>query len=91
MSAQITRTITTWNAKAYKIAWKNGKPEAALIGEADYIGSDSKTEARAALKAANVACPRGTEIVIEKKSEALYAMPLDEFIAAAHLVVRGVK
>lgn len=91
MTAQITRTITTWTAKAYKVAWKNGQPTAALIGETEYIGSDSKTEARAALKAANVACPRGTEVVIEKKSEALYAMDLTQFIELAHVVERDVQ
>lgn len=91
MSTQITRTITTWTAKAYKIAWKNGQPTASLIGETEYIGSDSKTEARAALKAANVACPRGTEVVIEKKSEALYAMPLEQFIELAHIVQRDAQ
>lgn len=90
MAAQITRTVTTWNAKAYKVAWKNGKPEAALIGECDYQGSDSKTEARAALKAAGVDCPRGTEVLVEKVSETLYAMDVQTFMEYAHPIERKV-
>ena len=86
MSAQITRTITTWNASAYRIAWVDGQPTADLIGQVDYMGSDSKTEARAALKEAGYDCPRGTEVVITKVSEQLYAMPVETFLKHARKV-----
>lgn len=90
MAAQITRTITTYKASAYKVVWKNGKPEAALVGEAVYQGSDSKTEARAALKNAGIECPRGTEVLIEKISETLYAMDVETFMEYAQPIERKV-
>lgn len=90
MAEQITRTVTTWNAKAYKVAWKNGKPEAALVGECNYEGTDSKTKARAALKAAGVECPRGTEVQVKKVSETLYAMDIQTFMQFAHPIERKV-
>ena len=87
MAAKITRTVTTYSAKAYKVAWKDGQPIASLIGGCEYMGGDSKTEARAALKNAGVAVPRGTEIVIEEVSSMLYEMPLEQFIALATPVI----
>lgn len=85
MANMITRTVTTYKATAYKIAWDNGKPTAAEIGSVEYIGggSESKTEARSAFKAAGIAVPRGTEIVIEVVGETLYGMSMAAFMAAA--------
>lgn len=90
MANMITRTVTTWKASAFKIAWKKGQPIAELIGEVEYIGggSESKTDARAALKAAGVNTPRGTEIVIEKVAETLYGMEMAAFMAAATPIER---
>lgn len=90
MAQMITRTVTNYKASAYKVAWVEGKPVASLLGEVEYIGggSESKTEARKAFKAAGIGIPRGTEIVIENCGETLYGMEMAAFMAAATPIAR---
>ena len=92
MAQMFTRTITTYKATAYTIKWVNGKPEADKLGEAKFSASNaSKTEARAALKAAGVPCPRGTEIRIDEIESVVYGMSVDEFMQHAYPVERAGK
>ena len=84
MADMFTRTIDTYKATAYNIAWKDGKPVANKLGEAVFSGANTKTVARAALKAAGVDCPRGTEITVEKIGSKKYGCTVDEFMSIAH-------
>lgn len=84
MAKMFTRTVTTWKASAYKVAWIDGKPEIELVGEVEYnSASTSKTEARAALVAAGYTVPRGTEIQVAKVAEETYGMDIDTFMLYA--------
>lgn len=92
MAQMFTRTITTFKATAYSIKWVEGKPEADELGSAVFVATNaSKTEARAALKAAGVTCPRGTEVRIDKVDEVVYGMSVDEFMQHAKPVERKAK
>ena len=90
MAQMFTRTITTYKATAYAIKWVNGKPEADELGSAVFVATNaSKTEARAALKAAGVKCPRGTEVRIDELEAVVYGMSVDEFMQHARPVERA--
>lgn len=92
MAQMFTRTITTYKATAYTIKWVDGKPEADKLGEAEFVATNaSKTEARAALKAAGVHCPRGTEVRIDELESVVYGMSVDEFMQHAYPVERAAK
>lgn len=89
MAQMFTRTITTFKATAYSIKWVDGKPEADELGSATFAATHaSKTEARAALKAAGVTCPRGTEVRIDKLEEVVYGMTVEQFMQHARPVQR---
>lgn len=84
-----TRTITTFRASAYSIEWEGETPKAKLLGQAEWVASNaSKTDARAALKAAGVNCPRGTEVRIETVEETVYGMSVEEFMQHARPIER---
>lgn len=92
MAQMFTRTITTYKATAYAIKWVDGKPQADKKGEAVFAASNAtRTDARAALKAAGVACPRGTEIVIDEVESVVYGMSVEEFMQHAKPVERAAK
>lgn len=89
MAQMFTRTITTFRASAYAIEWDGDVPKAKLLGTAEFVGSNaSKTDARAALKAAGVECKRGTEVRIETVEEVVYGMSVEEFMQHARPVER---
>ncbi len=91
MANMFTRTITTYEATAYAIKWVEGKPEAEELGKARFVASNaSKTDARAALRAAGVAVKRGTEVNIVEVDSVVYGMSVDEFMAHAKPVERKV-
>ena len=81
----ITRTVIEWKATAYTVGFDaQGEPFKKYLGEALYVaGHASKTDARAALKANGVTCPKGTHIEQVKNSEVLYGMTLDKFMEFA--------
>ena len=87
-----TRTITTFRASAYTIEWEGETPKAKLLGQAEWVASNaSKTDARAALKAAGVNCPRGTEVRIEEVEQVVYGMSVEEFMQHARSIERTAK
>ena len=89
MSNLFTRTITTYKATAYAIKWVDGKPEADVLGSAEFVASNAtKTDARAALKAAGVNVKRGTEITIEEVGSVLYGMTVEQFMQYAKPIER---
>ena len=90
MAQMFTRTITTFKATAYTIEWVDNTPKAKKLGEAVFVGSNAtKTDARAALKAAGIACPRGTEVRIETVEEVVYGMSVEEFMQHAKPIERA--
>ena len=92
MAQMFTRTITTFKASAYTIEWEGETPKAKLLGSAEFVGSNaSKTDARAALKAAGVECKRGTEVRIEEVEQVVYGMSVEEFMQHAKPVERTAK
>lgn len=89
MATMFTRTITTYKATAYAIKWVDGKPEADELGSAEFVSSNAtKTEARAALKAAGVECKRGTEINIVEVEQVVYGMSVEEFMQHARPIAK---
>ena len=87
-----TRTITTFKATAYAIEWQGETPVAKQLGSAEFVGSNaSKTDARAALKAAGINCPRGTEVRIEEVEQVVYGMSVEEFMQHARPIERTAK
>ena len=92
MATMFTRTITTYKATAFAIKWVDGKPEADELGSAPFVSSNAtRTEARAALKAAGVPCKRGTEIRIDEVESVVYGMSVEEFMQHARPVERAAK
>lgn len=92
MAQMFTRTINTYKATAYAIKWVDGKPEADELGSAEFIAAhESRTDARAALKAAGVDVKRGMEIVIECIDSTVWGMSVEEFMQHAQPVERGAK
>lgn len=91
MAQMFTRTITTFKATAYAIEWDGDTPKAKQLGSTEFVGSNAtKTDARAALKAAGISCPRGTEIRVEEVESVVYGMSVDEFMQHAKPVERKV-
>ena len=89
MAQMFTRTITTFKATAYAIEWDGNTPMAKSLGKAVFVGSNAtKTDARAALKAAGIACPRGTEIRLEELESVVYGMSVEEFMQHARPIER---
>ena len=89
MATMFTRTIATYKASAYHIAWEDDKPIGEVFAETTYPAvSDNKGVARAALKEAGFDIPRGTEIRVTKVDEELYGLTLEEFMRYAHKLER---
>lgn len=92
MAQMFTRTITTYEAKAYTIKWADGNPIADELGKAQFVSSNAtRTEARAALKAAGVPIKRGTEIVVNELEQVVYGMSVEEFMQHAKPIARVEK
>lgn len=90
MAANITRTIITSKAYGLVISFNDeGFPTVAKTEEVTFLSTNpTDTEAARALREAGIKVDKKFirhEIV---KTE-VYAMTLDEFIAAAHIVERG--
>ena len=83
-----TRTMTTFEAVAYKGAWKGGKLVAEEIGRAMYSGTrEDKTAARKAIaEATGKTMPKGCEIVITPVEETVYGMDLEKFLEVAQVI-----
>ncbi len=89
MAQMFTRTITEYKATAYAIKWVDGKPEADELGSATFVAAHaSKTDARAALKAAGVTVKRGMEIRVEEVGTTVYGMSVEEFMQYARPIER---
>ena len=92
MAQMFTRTINTYKATAFGIKWNQGKVEATELGSATYVAAhESKTDARAALKAAGVDVKRGTEVVIELVDSTVWGMSVEEFMQHAQPIERAAK
>ena len=92
MAQMFTRTINKYKATAYAIKWNAGKVEAEEIGSAEFVAAhESKTDARAALKAAGVEVKRGTDVVIELIDSTVWGMSVETFMQHAQPVQRGAK
>ena len=92
MTKMFTRTITTFEATAFVPKWDMAKGVGKLeeVGRAQYVAaSTNNTEARAALKAAGVPVKKGMQIRIEKVSEEVYGMTIEQFMAHAQLIDRN--
>ena len=90
MAQMFTRTINTYKATAYTIKWVNGQPTADELGSAIYVGAhESKTDARAALKAAGIPVKRGMEVVIDIVDSTVWGMSVEEFMQHAQPIQRG--
>ena len=87
MAKQVTRTVTTWNATAYKVELHDGNPTIKTIGAVTYDSqSTTQTEARAALKAAGYEVPRGVTVDVQKVCERKFALEMETFMRYAHEV-----
>jgi len=90
MAANITRSISTVRAYALILSLDdNGNP---TVDKSDAVvftsTNPNETEAYKALKNAGVKCEKRF-VRFEIVETRVYAMTLDEFIAAAHIVERG--
>lgn len=84
MATMITRTVKTYKATKCAIEMKDGAPTIVMGDEIAYTApSENDAAARAAFKAAGIACPRGTQFVHELISEVTYGMPVDIFMKHA--------
>ena len=87
MAQIITRTITTYKATAYALAFVDGQATSRLLGSAEYVaGHESDTDARKALKAAGVPWKRGAHIEHEVVKEVKYGMPFEKFMEVADII-----
>lgn len=84
----ITRTLTTFKASAYELAFDNGSPSVREIGSATFSGTRAdKTTARKAIgDALGRPLPKGVDINIEPVEEVLYGMDLDKFVELAQVI-----
>ena len=79
---RITRTLTTFHVSAVKANFATQSFE--VIAETDVLATSlTKTSARKALYEAGFNVPKGTDIVIEKVSETIYACELSDFLSIA--------
>ena len=84
----ITRSITKFEATAYKLYVDNGVPKLEKIGTAEVEGTRcDKTMARKAIAdATGKTLPKGVEIEIVAKTVTTYGMDLDKFLSQAQVV-----
>lgn len=84
----ITRSITKFEATAYKLYVDHGVPKLEKIGTAEVEGTRcDKTMARKAIAdATGKALPKGVEIEIAAKTVTTYGMDLDKFLSQAQVV-----
>lgn len=86
MANNVTRTITTFEATAFKMELDKQTMTAKVIelGKVQFVATNAtKNLARAAFKANGIDVPRGSEITWQAIESTLYAMPVETFIANA--------
>lgn len=90
MAANITRSISTVKAYALVLSIdETGNPTVAKSDAVTFTSTNpNDTEAYKALKNAGIKCDKKF-VRFEIVETRVYAMTLDEFIAAAHIVERG--
>lgn len=80
----ITRTLTTYKAKACKLGIVDGNPVCDVISECEYLATrDSASEARKAFKAQGLPCPKGCTIIVNELDTASYGATLEDFLTIA--------
>lgn len=86
--ANITRTMNVYNVNAFDIVESDGEMNVEVICETETVDTSMTTgKARAALaKVAGKPMPRGCTVKWEQTGRIVYAMPLEEFIAAASVL-----
>lgn len=84
----ITRSITKFEATAYKLYVDHGVPKLEKIGVAEVEGTRcDKTMARKAIAdATGKTLPKGVEIEVVPKTVTTYGMDLDKFLSQAQVV-----
>ena len=87
-----TRTITTFEAKAYRLFLEDGTPKVEELGKAVFMGTAAnRTDARKALADAGYAIPKGATIEITPVEEVVYGCTIEDFMSVAHPVERKPK
>lgn len=86
--ANITRTMNVYSVKAFDIVESDGEMNVEVICETETVDTSMTTgKARAALaEVVGKAMPRGCTVKWEQTGRIVYAMPLEEFIAAASVL-----
>jgi len=86
--ANITRTMNVYDVRAYDVVENDGKMVVNIICETEAVDTSmTMGKARAALaKAAGKSMPRGCTVKWVQMGRIVYAMPLEEFIAAASVL-----
>lgn len=85
MANNITRTMNVYRVQAFDITEEDGRMVVDTIADCECVdASMTKGKARAALaNAAGNPMPRGCTVKWDVVGRITYAMPLDDFIAAA--------
>lgn len=87
MANKFTRTVKTFEAKAYQLEIKEGQPVAVVIASVVYnAASDAESHARKAFKENGVYVPRGCKIDRKCIGTKKFALSIDEFMQYAHEV-----
>jgi hypothetical protein len=85
MANNITRTMNVYKIQAFDIAEDGGRMGVEVIAQCECVDASlTKSKARAALaNAAGNPMPRGCTVKWDVVGRITYAMPLEDFIAAA--------
>lgn len=87
MANKFTRTIKTFEAKAYQLEKKDGEVKPAVIAKVVYsAASEAESHARKAFKENGIYVPRGCKVIIDCIGTKKYALSVDEFMQYAHEV-----
>ena len=87
MANKFTRTVKTFEAKAYQLQKEGGEIKTVLIGSVVYsAASDAESHARKAFKDNGFYVPRGCKIIIDCIGTKKFALSIDEFMQYAHEV-----
>lgn len=88
MANNITRTMNIYDIKAYDVVDSVDGLKVEVICEAEAVDSNMTSgKARAALaEVSGKKMPRGCTVKWEKTGRIVYAMPLEDFIAAASIL-----
>lgn len=84
-----TRTITTYQASAYRLFIKDGSAQKEELGSCTFeCTTPSKTEARKALQDMGYAIPKGAAIDISPVESVTYGCTIEDFMSVAHPIER---